>query len=59
MITTERDPYSGDPYYCVMCGLGPEDQAVCTEKDCRLESKEAAKSRQIKRRAKTSAKDEK
>jgi hypothetical protein len=55
---TERDPYSGEPYYCAMCGLGPEDQAACTEKDdCRLESKEIAIARQIRRRAKTTAKD--
>jgi hypothetical protein len=43
---TERTPYDGKPYYCVVCGLGFAEWEACEEIDCLLESEARAKSRQ-------------
>lgn len=46
-----RDPYDGEPYYCVTCGVGYPEFMACEEPDaCKLESREKAQARKRKRR---------
>jgi hypothetical protein len=33
----ERTPYDGQPYYCMICGLGFGEFIACEEVDCILE----------------------
>jgi len=45
-----RDPYDGEPFYCVTCSAGYGEYAACEDVACQLESKAAAEARKAKRR---------
>ena len=46
-----RDPYDGEPFYCVTCGFGYGEYIACEDVACKLESREKAQSRKQRRRA--------
>lgn len=46
-----RDPYDGQPFYCLVCGGDYTELDACTESECRLESVESALLRQRRRKS--------
>jgi hypothetical protein len=57
MKYSERNPYDGLPYYCAACGAPLSEFNAC-EDDCRLESKEVAEARMLRRRPVSSAQEQ-